>query len=127
VIVPLSRIVGHDRFTGVFPDRAREDAAMWKRWALIALMLVGTAPAMGAEARICLTQEQRRAAIVNRQAMPLGRAMHVAKAHLKGEVVRARLCRGGKGLVYVLTVLAHDGKVSLATVDGHSGALIPEQ
>ena len=98
---------------------------MWERWALTAVLLASTAPAIGGEARVCLSQEQRRAAIVNRQAMPLGRAMHVAKAHLKGEVVRARLCRGGKGLVYVLTVLAHDGKVSLATVDGYSGALIP--
>jgi hypothetical protein len=38
--------------------------------------------------------------------------------------VRARLCKEGKELVYVLTVLAHDGKVTLATVDGTSGVFL---
>jgi uncharacterized membrane protein YkoI len=38
--------------------------------------------------------------------------------------VGARLCNHGKELVYVLTVLAHDGKVTKATIDGTSGAVI---
>jgi uncharacterized membrane protein YkoI len=44
-------------------------------------------------------------------------------------VVRARLCHGqiaGKdgGLVYVLTVLAHDGKVAQIAVDAVKGTLV---
>ena len=40
------------------------------------------------------------------------------------EVVRARLCDHGKGLVYVLTVLARDGKVGTASMDAASGAFL---
>ena len=36
---------------------------------------------------------------------------------MPGTVVRARLCRGEAGLVYVLTVLARDGKVAQISVD----------
>ena len=72
----------------------------------------------------CLSPEQRRAVIASRQAIPLGKALRAAKARLGGEVVRARLCKEGSELVYVLTVLAHDGKVTLATIDGTSGAFI---
>jgi hypothetical protein len=39
-------------------------------------------------------------------------------------VVRARLCRRGTGLVYVLTLLAPSGKVTRATVDAANGELI---
>jgi uncharacterized membrane protein YkoI len=40
------------------------------------------------------------------------------------EVVRARLCHHGEDLVYVLTVLARDGKVTRTSVDAASGALV---
>ena len=58
--------------------------------------------------------------------MPLGKAMAGLKAHVPGEIVRARLCDHGKGLVYVLTVLRHDGKVTRENVDAVSGALIEQ-
>jgi uncharacterized membrane protein YkoI len=90
----------------------------------IALLLAGAGSAMAGELDGCLGPEQRRAAIVSRQAIPLGKVLRAAKAHLGGEVVRARLCREGDELVYVLTVLAHDGKVTSATIDGTSGAFI---
>jgi len=38
-----------------------------------------------------------------------------------GTLVRARLCRRPEGLVYVLTVLAHDGKVVRVVVDAAKG------
>jgi uncharacterized membrane protein YkoI len=50
--------------------------------------------------------------------------MHVVKAKIRGEVVRARLCRRDRGLVYVLTVLARDGKVSHAVVDAANGKVV---
>ena len=60
--------------------------------------------------------------IAARKAVPLGRAMRVVKAKIAGEVVRARLCRQEpKGHVYVLTVLARNGKVTQARVDAADG------
>ena len=90
----------------------------------IALLLAGAGSAVAGQLEGCLSQEQRRAVIASRQAIPLGKALRAAKARLGGEVVRARLCKEGSELVYVLTVLAHDGKVTLATIDGTSGAFI---
>jgi uncharacterized membrane protein YkoI len=77
--------------------------------------------AAGAERKACLAPDERRAVIAAHEAVPLARAMHVAKAKLGGEVVRARLCRQERGLVYVLTVLAQDGKVTQARVDAADG------
>jgi len=88
---------------------------------LLALAVVCTAgPAVAAE-RGCLSPEERRAVIASRKAVPLARAMHVVKAKVPGEVVKARLCRQEKGLVYVLTVLARSGKVLQARVDAADG------
>ena len=95
---------------------------MLARWVL-ALLLAAAGSAIAAEEG-CLNPDQRRAAIANRQAIPLGKAVRAAKAQLGGEVVRARLCKEGEEFVYVLTVLTHDGKVTLATIDGTSGAFI---
>lgn len=94
------------------------------RWLVVAMVFADTSMATAAELSSCLSQEQRRAAIASRQAIPLGKAMEVARGHINGEVVRARLCNRGKELVYVLTVLAHDGKVTQATIDGTSGAVV---
>jgi uncharacterized membrane protein YkoI len=48
---------------------------------------------------------------------------------MAGTVVRARLCHSQTagqdgGLVYVLTVLAHDGKVARIEVDAVKGTLV---
>jgi len=90
---------------------------------VVALALAGAAPDMAAAAdrKGCLTPEQRRAAIAARKAVPLTRAMRTVKARIHGDVVNARLCEREKGLVYVLTVLARDGKVTQATVDATDG------
>ena len=90
----------------------------------VAMVLANASMATAAELSGCLSQEQRRAAIASRQAIPLGKVIEAAKPHINGEVVGARLCNHGKELVYVLTVLAHDGKVTKATIDGTSGAVI---
>jgi uncharacterized membrane protein YkoI len=96
--------------------------------------LIGLAPvaAAAAEKKACLTPQERNAAIAARKAVPLARAMQVVKAKIAGEVVNARLCRqdigpatagtgATKGLVYVLTVLARNGKVTQARVDAADG------
>ena len=80
----------------------------------------------GAERTACLTQEERRAALSAHKAVPLARAMRLVKARIGGEVVKARLCRQQRGLVYVLTVLAQDGKVTQARVDAADGQWLDE-
>jgi uncharacterized membrane protein YkoI len=93
----------------------------------IATALMATVPlhdVAAAEAGTCLSRDQRRAAIQNRKAVPLGRAIRSAKARHAGDVLNARLCRQEKGLVYVLTLLARDGKVMHVQVDAGSGSYI---
>jgi uncharacterized membrane protein YkoI len=81
-----------------------------------------TAEPAEAEDRRCLNKEQQRAAIATGKAVRLGVAVKAVRR--RGEVVSARLCEGGKGLVYMLTVLARDGKVTRVTVDATSGSVL---
>jgi uncharacterized membrane protein YkoI len=74
--------------------------------------------------RACLNQKERRAETETGHLVRLDAAMRVARGRMPGTVVGARLCRGGNGLVYVLTVLAHDGKVARLTVDAVKGTLV---
>jgi len=76
---------------------------------------------------VCLDQKERRAEADNSRLIRLAAAMRSAKSRMPGTVVRARLCHGPDGLVYVLTVLAHDGKVARLTVDATSGTLVGER
>ncbi len=96
------------------------------RCLLTAVCIAGVCSAGASEPAGCLTQEQRRAVIASRQVVPLGKAMAAVREHISGEVVvvRARLCRRDNELVYLLTVLARDGKVIRAIVDGASGAFV---
>ncbi len=75
-------------------------------------------------AHSCLNQKERRSEMEADHIVRLAAAMRVAKAKMPGAVVRARLCHGADGLVYMLTVLAHDGKVRLITVDAAKGTLV---
>src|ERR1041385_2600434 len=77
--------------------------------------------AAAAERKSCLSPDERRAVIAAHKAIPLTHAMHVVKSRLRGDVVKARLCRQELRLVYVLTVLARDGKVTQARVDAGDG------
>ena len=109
--------------------------AFAERFAIAALIAVALAPAHADEAgrqphagadsqHACLNQKERRAEIETGKVVRLATAMHAAKSHMPGTVVRARLCRAHDGLVYVLTVLAHDGKVAQLTVDAVKGTLV---
>jgi uncharacterized membrane protein YkoI len=84
---------------------------------------IGCAMAQVAAAaeRNCLSPEERLAVIASRKAVPLARVMQVVKGRIQGDVLKARLCRQEKGLVYVLTVLARSGKVMQARVDAADG------
>lgn len=72
----------------------------------------------------CLNQKERRGLVENGTVLRLAVAMHALKNHVPGTLVRARLCHRPEGLVYVLTVLAHDGKVARVVVDAVKGTLV---
>jgi hypothetical protein len=82
----------------------------------------GSIPAEPAHA--CLNQKERRAETETGKLVRLDAAMRVVRGRMPGTVVQARLCHGAEGLVYVLTVLAHDGKVARLTVDAVKGTLV---
>jgi hypothetical protein len=91
--------------------------------ALAAAILVSAVfVSQGSAAEQCLTREQRRLAITGGQVVSLAAAIRATHAR-RHEVVKARLCRGPKGLVYRLTLLTRDGKVTHATVDAGTGKL----
>ena len=70
----------------------------------------------------CLTKAEQRAAVASHRAISLAQAIRSLRSHGKrAEVVRARLCKRGDNLVYVLTLLAHSGKVIRTDVDANSG------
>jgi hypothetical protein len=109
--------------------------AFAERFAVIALVVLTLAPARAADsgrpahagpepAHACLNQKERQAEVDARAVVPLATAMHAVKHRMPGTVVRARLCRSHDGLVYVLTVLGHDGKVARLTVDAVKGTLV---
>ena len=96
-----------------------------RRIAVLVFSVLLLAPASGAEtAYTCLDQRERRAEIESGHVVRLDAAVRAAKGRVAGTLVRARLCRSNDGLVYVLTVLARDGKVARLTVDAVKGTLL---
>jgi hypothetical protein len=88
-------------------------------------LLAGPALAADSPQHGCLNKAEQRAAVADRKAIPLGQAIKSRRARgHHAELVRARLCRHGDGLVYVLTLLGHSGKVIRETVDAANGELI---
>lgn len=75
----------------------------------------------------CLNQKERRALVENGTVMRLAAAMRAVRSNVPGILVRARLCRRPDGFAYVLTVLAHDGKVTHVVVDAVKGTLVGER
>ena len=100
----------------------------------LAAMLTGptflSAPALAAPDgdRACLNKAEQRAALSSGQTVTLAAAIRSARGSVRGhgarEVVRARLCREERGLVYLLTLLSRDGKVTHTTVDATSGKVV---
>ena len=100
---------------------------------LLGLAAACAGPAFAAQASpiepghrpVCLTKAEQRAAVAAHKAIPLAQAIKTLRERgLKAELVRARLCRRGDGLGYVLTLLARSGKVTRATVDAASGEIV---
>jgi len=97
--------------------------------ALAAALAGWPAPAQAASGeRACLSKVEQRAALSSGQTVTLAAAIRSARGSVRGrgarEVVRARLCREEIGLVYLLTLLARDGKVTHTEVDATSGKVV---
>jgi uncharacterized membrane protein YkoI len=102
---------------------------MKRMFAIAMLAAVCSTAALGAdEDRGCLGKSEQRAAISNGQAVTLETAIRSVRGSVRGrgarEVVRAQLCREEGKLVYLLTVLARDGKVTHTAVDATSGKVV---
>jgi hypothetical protein len=81
-------------------------------------------PAAAPVPHVCLDQKERRAEYDAGKIVRLSIAMRAARSRMAGSVVQARLCHGKDGLVYMLTVLGHDGKVARISVDAAKGTLV---
>jgi uncharacterized membrane protein YkoI len=86
-------------------------------------LLAFVPPAAAAERDRCLSPDERRAKIATHAVVPLAKAIRALKVR-RAEVVRANLCERGGKLVYLLTVLPRDGKVSRAAIDATTGAVV---
>jgi uncharacterized membrane protein YkoI len=84
-------------------------------------------PAHADAPHACLNQKERRTLVENGTVLRLAAAMHAVRSHIPGTLVRARLCHRPDGFAYVLTVLAHDGKVTRIVVDAVKGTLVGER
>jgi hypothetical protein len=93
-----------------------------QRTILTGFLFLAAAGAANAAAEHCFTRAEQRAKTAAHAVVPLSRAMRAVRKH--GEVIHARLCENGGRLVYLLTVLAHDGKVVETNVDAVNGAII---
>jgi uncharacterized membrane protein YkoI len=92
---------------------------------LAAALLLGTLAVPAVSADPCLTKTEQRAAVATHKAIPLAQAIKSLREHgQRAEVVRARLCRHGDDLVYMLTLLARSGKVTAESVDAASGEIL---
>ena len=97
--------------------------------ALMGATFAASVPASAAPAEDhCLSRAEQRAALSSGQTVTLAVAIRSARGSVRGrgsrEVVRARLCRQDKGLVYLLTMLTRDGKVTHTAVDATSGKVV---
>jgi len=85
------------------------------------------APALAADPQqhACLNKAEQRAAVADQKAIPLARAIKTRREQgHHAELVRARLCHHGDGLVYMLTLLGRSGRVISETVDAANGEVI---
>lgn len=88
----------------------------------VAILAVYTALAVVPDIRsadaqgLCLSRKETRAAVKGGVAVRPGRL----GKRLPGKVLRMDLCRGGAGLVWVVTMLRGDGRVVEVVVDAQS-------
>jgi hypothetical protein len=77
--------------------------------------------------RECFNRQEQRMAVNQGFAIRLSMALRSITAHDGDELLRAQLCRRDRKLVYVLTLLSRNGKVSRAMIDARSGEVIKDR
>lgn len=95
--------------------------------AALVFVVASQLPTSAAAKLHCLSRNEQRAAIASGEAVPLAKARRSLRHRVSGELVRARLCREGSHLVYLLTVLPRDGKVRRVTVNAENGKVVSER
>jgi|LauGreDrversion4_2_1035121.scaffolds.fasta_scaffold2001930_1 uncharacterized membrane protein YkoI len=75
----------------------------------------------------CLSDAELRDEIAAKRAIPQATALKAARAAVTAEPVRARLCQRDGVLVYVITALAKDGKVTRLTLDAATGRVVGQR
>jgi uncharacterized membrane protein YkoI len=90
---------------------------------LLGLALLG-AVASPAAAADCVPLREARDLIQSGAVIPLRAALGAARASVNGDMIDGKLCRGGKGYQYVVTLLGLDGRVLRVTVDARSGDVV---
>ncbi len=97
---------------------------MVSRFAFTVFVFMAAVQVASAEPRRCLSGDERRPAMRSHKLVPLAKAIRRVRAHYPGDLVAVRLCEQGKHLLYVLTLLPHNGKVVNASVDAATGAMV---
>ena len=75
----------------------------------------------------CLSDSELRDEIAANRAIPQANALRAARSAVPAEPVRARLCRHDGALVYIITALAKDGKVTRITLDAETGRVVGQR
>jgi uncharacterized membrane protein YkoI len=73
----------------------------------------------------CLNEAEVREVVTNRVVIPQIQALRLARSTIGGDAIRASLCRTEGGLIYVITVLARDGKLERVRIKGETGEYLP--
>lgn len=75
-------------------------------------------------AQACMTDGDARQAIIRNSLLPVGEAVRHARGGAKVDLVSVRLCETQGVIVYMLALLAHDGKLQRIVVDARSGDIL---
>lgn len=92
----------------------------------LALALASGASARAAEIEPdCLNEAEVREVVTNRVVIPQIQALRLARSTIGGDAIRASLCRADGGLIYIITMLARDGKLERIRIKGETGEQLP--
>lgn len=92
--------------------------------AVLVLAVAGARAEADSPARSCVSAKEVRDLVDKAEVVPAARAIQQAKAFRPGEAVKVRLCKQGADWLYLVTMLAKDGKIRILEVDARSGTLI---
>ncbi len=89
-------------------------------------VLVGPVQADGATpAVVCMPPRELQQVVNTEKVIPPAQAVGLARREAPGaDIVRANLCRGQIGLVYVIVALRGDGRFLQVMIDAPSGKIV---